>query len=88
MAYALSEEERLAFAAHEVVIKQGLKSFIEVGNALVIIRDDRLYRAEHITFESYCRAQWQLGRTRAYQLIEASAITAAVSTNCGHSADQ
>ena len=55
-------------------------TFVEVGNALVIIRDDRLYRAEHITFESYCRACWQMGRSRAYRLIEASAITEGVST--------
>ncbi len=79
MAYALSEEERNELAAREQTIKQGLKSFVEVGNALVIIRDDRLYRAEHSSFGS-CRARWQMGGSRAYQLIEASAITAAVST--------
>jgi len=72
MAYALSEEERNELAAREQTIKQGLKSFVEVGNALVIIRDDRLYRAEHSSFGS-CRARWQMGGSRAYQLIEASA---------------
>jgi len=74
----MTDEERNEFAAHEQVIKQGLKSFIEVGNALVIIREGRLYRAEHITFESYCRAQWQMGRSRAYRLIDASAVTEAM----------
>lgn len=41
----------------ESVIERGTKTFIEVGYALAEIRDQRLYRQTHATFESVlCRA--------------------------------
>ena len=33
------------------------------------IRDDRLYRATHGTFEDYCRAKWGIDRRYANRLI-------------------
>jgi hypothetical protein len=36
------------------------------------IRDSRLYRAEHKTFEAYCQSKWQMERRRAYQLTHAA----------------
>jgi phage N-6-adenine-methyltransferase len=42
----------------EAVIERGLATFVEVGNALLEIRDDRLYRETHRTFEDYCRERW------------------------------
>ena len=56
----------------EVVIKQGLETFIEVGTALMTIRDKRLYRANHATFEDYCRGAWGMAKTHANRLIAAS----------------
>ena len=38
----------------ELVIERGLKTFVEVGAALLGIRDGRLYRETHATFEDYC----------------------------------
>lgn len=58
----------------EVVIKQGLETFIEVGTALMTIRDKRLYRANHATFEDYCRGAWSISRIHAHRLIEASEV--------------
>lgn len=58
----------------EVVIKQGLETFIEVGTALMTIRDKRLYRANHATFEDYCRGAWGMSRIHAHRLIEASEV--------------
>jgi hypothetical protein len=58
----------------EVVIKQGLNTFIEVGEALFIIRDKRLYRREFNTFEDYCQEKWALGKTYVNQLIQASEV--------------
>jgi hypothetical protein len=58
----------------EVVIKQGLKTFIEVGEALFIIRDKRLYRREFNTFEDYCQEKWALGKRYVNQLIQASEV--------------
>lgn len=70
---ALREEERLVEL--EAVVERGLASFVEVGQALMEIRDARLYRQSHGTFEDYCRARWALARNRAYQLIEAADVS-------------
>jgi hypothetical protein len=58
----------------EVVIERGLSSFVEVGSALMQIRDERLYRAEHDTFEDYCRERWGFGRTYAHRVIESAEV--------------
>jgi len=55
----------------EVVIKQGLQTFIEVGEALFIIRDKRLYRREFNTFEDYCTDKWGMVQQSATRLIRA-----------------
>lgn len=73
------ESERLADL--EAVVRSGLDTFVIVGRALAEIRDARLYRASHGTFESYCEQQWSLSRPRAYQLIEAAGVVEALSTN-------
>jgi hypothetical protein len=56
----------------EVVIKQGLQTFIEVGEALFIIRDKRLYRKEFNTFEDYCQQKWSMPRRHVNRMIAAS----------------
>ncbi len=61
-----------ALAECERVIERGLKTFIEVGDALARIRDERLYRETHATFEDYCRARWGFDASRARQLISAA----------------
>jgi hypothetical protein len=58
----------------EDVIERGLATFVEVGEALLEIRDTRLYRATHATFEAYCRDRWRMGREYAHRLIEASQV--------------
>ena len=42
----------------ERVIEKGKTTFVEVGNALAEIRDSRIYRSSHGTFEDYCRERW------------------------------
>lgn len=68
----LSPDEQSALAECETVIERGKQVFIEVGEALQRIRDDRLYRETHGTFESYCQEKWGLGKVRAFQIREAS----------------
>lgn len=53
----------------EVVIKQGLNTFIEVGEALFLIRDKRLYRREFKTFEDYCQQKWSMPRQHVNRMI-------------------
>src|SRR5438093_10102446 len=67
-----SEAERLTDC--EAVIGRGLKSFVEVGSALLEISDKRLYRATHATFKAYVEDKWKLKVRRAYQLCEAAEV--------------
>lgn len=65
----------------EGVVDSGLRTFVDVGNALAEIRDSRLYRDGFDTFEAYCSARFDLSRPRVYQLIDAALVVDAVSTN-------
>lgn len=73
MGTELTTQEQGRFQQLEVVIEEGLKTFVEVGNALLEIRDSRLYRQEFRTFEDYCRDRWGMARSTAYQYIDAAA---------------
>ena len=66
------EADLLAFCERKIAA--GFSTFCEVGDALLKIRDARLYRASHASFEAYCREKWGMTRRRADQLIEASAV--------------
>jgi N6-adenosine-specific RNA methylase IME4 len=70
----LSITEQTILAENERIIERGLKTFYEVGNALIQIRDSRLYREQYSTFEEYCQGRWQLERRRAYQLMDTSLV--------------
>ena len=63
----------------EATIAAGLQTFHEVGSALLEIRDSRLYRQTHATFEDYCRERWGMERAHAYRLIEASEVVSRLS---------
>lgn len=75
---ALTETEASELSACEHLIEKNLASFVGCGNALLKIRDARLYRADFPDFQSYCRERWQIGRSHAYRLIEAAEIAQAV----------
>lgn len=64
----------------EAVIRAGLATFVEVGNALMRIRDERLYVEDYATFEAYCRGRWGFSDRRARQMIDAAEITATLPT--------
>lgn len=66
----ITEETRLAEL--EAVIEHGLKTFVDVGNALLEVRDSRLYRKEYSTFEDYCRDRWGMSKRYANYQIEAA----------------
>ena len=68
----LNIEESHELERCEVVIKQGLNTFIEVGEALFLIRDKRLYRREFKTFEDYCQQKWSMPRRHVNRMIAAS----------------
>jgi hypothetical protein len=75
---ALKPDEATHLARCEAVIERGVAVFTEVGRALTEIRDGKLYRAKHKTFEAYCDARWGIVRSRAYQLIDQAKVTDAI----------
>ncbi len=72
----LNPRETAQLESYEAAIKAGLQTFYEVGNALLAIRDARLYRRDFGTFEDYCRNRWGMGASRARQLIGAADVAA------------
>ncbi|MEO6754599.1 MAG: hypothetical protein ABIP85_22715, partial [Chthoniobacteraceae bacterium] len=58
----------------EATIRKGLTSFVEVGLALVKIRDSHLYREKFGTFEEYVQSVMALGRSQAYNLMGSAEV--------------
>jgi hypothetical protein len=56
----------------EAIVRRGLDTDLEVGNALAEISDTWLYRAAHPTFEAYLRDRWGMTPARGAQLIQAA----------------
>ena len=78
---SLTVQEETRKAQLEATIERGMQTFVEVGLALMEIRDGRLYRAEFGTFEEYCNQRWGWTRMRASQLIAAASVVQNVN-NC------
>lgn len=74
-----SSSSLAALAQCEATIERGLRAFVDVGQALLRIRDRRLYLETHETFEAYCRERWDLSRKRAYDLSAAAEVAKALS---------
>lgn len=77
----LTEEEQQDLIRREEYIEDNLQTLFSVGKAFADIRDRKLYRETHRTFEDYCKDRWQISRPRAYQLIDASVVQENLSTN-------
>jgi hypothetical protein len=74
----LSTVETADFARHESTIEHGLNNFVEVGTALLDIKNRRLYRQTHSTFKDYVEEKWNMSVRRAYQLAECAATLKAL----------
>ena len=68
----LQEIER--FSVCEQTIGENCKAFFALGEALLEIRDKRLYRESFKTFAEYCRVRWDFTRAWAHFQINASTI--------------
>jgi len=62
----------------EGIIQKNLRSFYEVGRALMKIRDEELYKIKnggaYGTFEEYCKKVWDFKRTYAFYMIESAKV--------------
>lgn len=76
---ALTISEQSQLSELEDIIDRGLQTFYEVGKALTIIRDEKLYRAGYATFEDYCEEKWQMSRAYAYRTIGAADVVKSLS---------
>jgi hypothetical protein len=50
------------------------RAFFVAGKALMELRDRRLYRSTHRTFEEYCKDRFGYNRSRSYQIIDAAIV--------------
>ena len=76
MTTALTTTEHQKYLECNAVIEHGLQTFFDVGTALMVVRNDRLYREEYGTFEDYCQQKWGWTRQRANQLIASADVVA------------
>jgi hypothetical protein len=74
MSESLSPAEVKTLAHYEEIVEQGREVFIQVGQALLAIRDQRLYRESYSTFEDYLRQRWDLSRSYAHRMIDAAVV--------------
>jgi hypothetical protein len=76
----LTKYETSTLQGCEQVIEEGKRTFVDVGNSLMKIRDGKLYRAEFDTFEDYCQKRWGWTRQRSNQLIDAASVVSNLTT--------
>lgn len=69
---SLSEQKRRDQL--EKIIKNGLAEYRAVGTALAEMRDKKLYRSTHKTFEAYCASLWGFTGRRGRQLMDAAEL--------------
>lgn len=70
----LSALERRRLKDLENTVRSGLASFLEVGRALQEIRESKLHRESHETFEEYAKERFGIGRAHANRLMEAVVV--------------
>lgn len=63
----LTPEEIIARRSCEAKIRNGLKAYHKVGEALTVIAQDRLYRNTHSTMAKYAREVWDMTTARVSQ---------------------
>jgi hypothetical protein len=64
----------------EAVAQRGLRTYIQVGDALAEIRDRHLYRDSHPSFETYLRERWRVNIRNEHLLAQAVIAADALAT--------
>lgn len=65
----LSPSERTQLERAEHLIQQGIKTFITIGQHLIEIRENKLYREDYQTFDDYMLQRWGIKRTTGYDYM-------------------
>lgn len=61
-------------ASQEARIAAGLSAFVEVGDALLKIKEAKLYRQNYPSWETYLQNRWGMSDSQSTRLISASQI--------------
>ncbi len=83
----MTEVEHERFDYLDGVIRDNLVGFMRVGTALAEIKAKGLFRGRYATFEAYVKKVHDMGRSRAYQLMDAAQVVESVHS-CGQTAWQ
>jgi len=70
----LNPEQQNRLLELETTIERGLSTFLEVGQALLEIREQRLYRAAYKDFESYCRERWHFSAHHGARILRSIVV--------------
>lgn len=68
-------QDREDHAADEAIVDRGLVTFVEVGAALMRIRDRGSYVLTHPTFSAYIEARWAMSKAYAYDVMNSAEVT-------------
>ena len=52
----------------------------KLAQALAVIHDDELYLLTHATFEAFCAGEFDLSRSRGYQLLDFARVAETICT--------
>jgi hypothetical protein len=77
----IDKTDNRKLVALEKVIDEGLRTFTDVGSALLQIRDGGLYQPQYSSFELYCRERWDLEHSRVYQLMDSAQVVQNLKTS-------
>ena len=72
----LTNFETVLLGRCEKVIQEGLKTFVDVGEALMTIRGQLLYRTTHSNFEEYCKEKWGMAKSHSHRLMQSAGVMA------------
>lgn len=72
----------------EANIERHLKSFWEMAEEYRYIRDNKLYRKNHQSWETYCKDRWGLSKTTVNTTIRAADVRASLAAQNGQDPDR
>lgn len=70
----LSDDEKVELEALETKIKEGMSTFMAVGDAILEIREKKLYREKYDRFEDYCEKELGMSRQHANRQAKAAKV--------------
>lgn len=81
----LTKSERAELLkVREADIEQGCEAYLKMGRALMDIKESRLYRDNHKTFEEYLQVCWNTSPAYASRVIQATKIADRVNAALGY----